>query len=97
MRRIRSPRWSRMYEDNGPPVIEEEDASGSIDATPSAFLNALMIARAEMFQQACDMASACVLNERAECARLVEEWKGGEFTPENVSEAILNRIPRERQ
>lgn len=95
MRRTRSPRWSRMYEDSGPQVIEEEDVSGSSES--SEFISALMIARAEMFAQACDMASACVLNERAECAKLVEEWKGGEFTPESVSEAILNRIPRERQ
>ena len=95
MRRTRSPRLSKMYEDSGPQVIEGEVVSGLTDS--SEFISALMIARAEMFAQACEMASACVLNERAECARLVEEWKDGKFCPENVSAAILNRIPRERQ
>ena len=97
MRRIRSPRWSRMYEDSGPQVIEEEVVSGSSDMPPE-FMSALMIARAEMFAQACEMVSACVLNERAECAKLVAEWEGKkQFKPEVVSEAILNRIPMERQ
>lgn len=71
--------------------------------TQSEFDEALVLAKAEIMQVAIETTKRAIFIERQECAKLVYELAEQEDEGEtctalkNAAEAILNRIPTQRQ
>jgi hypothetical protein len=69
--------------------------------TQKEFDEALEQAKAEIMAFAIDTVKQAVLMEREACAKLVDEWSDGINDPQDnnkkLVEAILNRIPSQRQ
>ena len=60
--------------------------------TQQQFDDALAVAKAEIMTVAIETTKKAIFIERQACAELAKEW-----SQEELSEAILNRIPSQRQ
>ena len=69
--------------------------------TQKEFDDALAIAKAEIMAMAIEASRTAVIMEREACAKIVSEWSDGINDPtgnnKELVEAILNRIPSQRQ
>jgi len=69
--------------------------------TQKEFDDALALAQAEIMAMAIEASRTAVIMEREACAKIVADWSDGINDPNDnnkkLVEAILNRIPSQRQ
>ena len=64
--------------------------------TQKEFDDALTFARAEIMAMAIEASKTAVVMEREACAKIVSEWTG-ELVLNTIAQALLERIPSQRQ
>lgn len=64
--------------------------------TQKEFDDALAFAKAEIMAMAIEASKTAVVMEREACAKIVSEWDG-ELELNTIAQALLERIPSQRQ